>query len=261
MTIKQKYILQLLIWEWRFWRSRRLSKKVDKWDGEERYPDQWKIRYVTNKAKKFVKLLNVDLEVKGWDSLPKAPYILAPNHSSGFDAAALIVALEKKDKIQNEPYILPLFLSKSELNNKKNRFYGYMNILNTFYIDREKPKAALQTMEECVKHGKDKKKAIIIFPEGTRTIDGNIGEFKAGAFREAKKQFLPIVPVTINNSWAATDMSRKGRLKVEIIFGTPIKPMKFIQLENKDIAAMVEKEVKRNWKFPEVVRTLKENEV
>lgn len=261
MTIKQKYILQLLVWEWRFWRSRSLSKKVQKWNNEERYPDQWKVRYVTKKAKKFVKLLNVNLIVQGWDNLPKTPFILAPNHSSGFDAAALIVALEKKDRLQNEPMTSPVFLSKSELNTKKNRFYGYMNILNTFYIDREKPKASLQAMEDCVKYGKDNKKAIIIFPEGTRTIDGNIGEFKAGAFREAKKQFLPIVPVTINNSWAATDMSRKSKLDVQVIFGTPIKPIKFIQLDNKDIAAMVEKEVKRNWKFPSVLRTTKETEV
>ena len=48
---------------------------------------------------------------------------------------------------------------------------------------------------------------IVIFPEGTRSIDGNLGTFKKGAFHMSLDSGLPIVPVTIVGS---RDVVKKG---------------------------------------------------
>ena len=130
--------------------------------------------------------------------------------------------------------------------------------MNTFYIDRENPRAALDTLDEMTKFAKDNKKHIVIFPEGTRSKDGNLNEFKGGAFKVAKQAFLPIVPVTINNSLAAADKNRAEKLTVTITFHPVMKPMSFMTSETKDIAARVQKVVASKWVKPQGVRS--ENE-
>ena len=53
--------------------------------------------------------------------------------------------------------------------------------------------------------------SLIIFPEGTRSVDGTIGRFKKGPFRVAMDARLPVVPVSIASS---RHVMKKGRLMV-----------------------------------------------
>lgn len=66
--------------------------------------------------------------------------------------------------------------------------------------------------------------SMTIFPEGTRTYDGRMNDFKRGAFMLANEIGLPIVPVTINGSFAA--FGRKDwvvkRKKLSLIIHEPI---------------------------------------
>ena len=43
-------------------------------------------------------------------------------------------------------------------------------------------------------------KSVVLFPEGTRTPDGNLLPFKRGGFILARKADVPVIPVTINGS-------------------------------------------------------------
>ncbi|HIJ82381.1 MAG TPA: 1-acyl-sn-glycerol-3-phosphate acyltransferase, partial [Desulfuromonadales bacterium] len=66
-------------------------------------------------------------------------------------------------------------------------------------LDRGDGRKALQSMDEAaatIRQGK----CVVLFPEGTRTTDGNLLPFKRGGFILARKAAVPVIPVTINGS-------------------------------------------------------------
>ena len=95
---------------------------------------------------------------------------------------------------------------------------------------------------------KKHQKVGIVFPEGTRSTNGEIEQFKSGAFRIAKKGFIPIIPVTINNSLTASNLNRRQWLHVEVIFDKVLKPITFLGQDTKEISTRVHDIVKSNFK-------------
>lgn len=204
--------------------------------------------------------MKVELSVEGFDQLPKAPFILAPNHSSSFDPALILMALENKDKASEAPNIRPVFLAKKEIE-KSRKFKGFAQILSTFFIDRENIRESVNVIDEMVAFAKENKQAIVIFPEGTRSQDGQLNEFKGGAFRAAKKDYLSIVPVTINNALSITDFSRDKKLKVTVTFHPAIKPINILSMDTQAIAKMVQTKVQSKLKAPQGKRSATESEL
>jgi 1-acyl-sn-glycerol-3-phosphate acyltransferase len=75
-------------------------------------------------------------------------------------------------------------------------------------VDRRKPGASVVAkMRRLVREGH----SLIIFPEGTRSIDGSVGRFKKGSFLVAIDAQLPVVPVSVSGS---RHVMKKGRLMV-----------------------------------------------
>ncbi|NQZ66214.1 MAG: 1-acyl-sn-glycerol-3-phosphate acyltransferase [Mycoplasmatales bacterium] len=249
MNIKLKLLLnypRIAMWNRK---SKKIGKKFQKYQDIEKYPAQWRNNWVLKRVKKFLKILGVELEVIGFDNLPKAPAILIPNHSSSMDPAIILLALENPNPGSDFLNWMPIFLAKTELKKHK-KISGYAKMIETIFIDRNKPREALKAMDELTKLSKEQKKFQVIFPEGTRSKDGNIAEFKSGAFRSAKKGFLPIVPVTINNSALISNFERKEKIKVKVIFHPQIKPLSFMTQENKGIANNVRKIVMKSYVKP-----------
>lgn len=239
-------------------KARKHGKKYSKFPETEKYSKEWRAEFVRKRFKKLLKYIDVELEVIGFDKLPKAPAIIAPNHSSSMDPGLILLALENPDPSPDAQDGYPTFLAKSELKDDK-KARGYAQLLDTFFIDRTNPRGALVEMDKMSEFAKENKLYEVIFPEGTRSKDGVIGEFKGGAFRSAKKGFRPIVPVTINNALSITDMNRTGKLKVQVIFHDQIKPMSFMTQDTKTLAANVQKIVQKAWVQPEGKRSEIEN--
>ncbi|WKX02226.1 lysophospholipid acyltransferase family protein [Candidatus Mycoplasma mahonii] len=255
MNVKTKLILNYPIIAWKIFRSKVIARKIKKLaDDDERYQDQWKNDYVLKSSNKLLKIFKVELIVKGFEHIAKAPAILAPNHSSYFDVALIMAALKNPQEGTDNHNYKPVFLAKESLRSNK-RSKGFSDILNTFYINRKAPRSSLVEMDKFAEYAKEHKKYAVVFPEGTRTKNGEINDFKGGAFRIAKKTFISIIPVTINNSLSISDLSRKKTLKVEVIFGKALKPISFISLDNKSLAMRVKKEVQKEWKKPEGERS------
>src|SRR5204863_1574112 len=86
--------------------------------------------------------------------------------------------------------------------------------------DGRKTARSLRRVIEGVRAGK----SLAVFPEGTRTSDGRLQDFKAGAFKIAMRAGVPIVPVTIRGTFAllprTTLAPRPGR--VDVFIGEPI---------------------------------------
>ncbi len=103
-------------------------------------------------------------------------------------------------------------------------FFGWaMHAGRFIFIDRQNPIAARRSIEEAARRIK-RGHSVLLFPEGTRTRDGNIGPFKKGGFHLAIASGATIVPCAIRGSRAVMPrgswLIHSGAIHVEV--GEPI---------------------------------------
>lgn len=157
------------------------------------------------------------MSASGVENLPsEGPYIIAPNHLSNVDAPLVISAVPWRIGAQT------FFLGIT-------RFFGgpissrIAKVIQVIPVDMEtKLFSALQLSAYVLRQDK----ILCVFPEGSRSRDGSIKEFKKGAGIIAKELNVPIVPVAIRGTY---EMLRPGRYfpqpsRVSISFGIPIRP-------------------------------------
>ncbi|EFF41752.1 lysophospholipid acyltransferase family protein [Mycoplasmopsis alligatoris] len=237
MNVKIKKVFFSLPWLWRVKKinssARKYRKTPDLITAEQR------CIMITKYAKKYLKLNNIVLNVKGYENIPdKGGVLLVPNHKSNIDPVALIAALEYRGEDTSIPIKIPTFIAKKELL-KKRTMRNLLSLMDTYAIDRENFRESMETLYEFGQFVKTNRTFGIVFPEGTRVESAELGEFKGGAFKLAQKEYMSIVPVTISNSLSALDKARKGKLQISITFHKPIKPSTFLAQDTKSIAARV----------------------
>ena len=153
------------------------------------------------------------LRPKGLEHLEKGQaYIFVANHSSILDIPGIISASP-----------LPVrFIAKKSL--VWFPIFGwFLSLAGHILIDRENAKSALLSLKKAaalLKNGI----SIVVFPEGTRTPDGQVKDFKGGAFLLALQSKAPIVPVSISGTYHM--LPRTGWCfwpgVMELILGKPI---------------------------------------
>ena len=164
-------------------------------------------------ANSICKVSGVEVAVTGTEPLdPEKPYIFAANHQSQFDILALqgFLGIDFRWLAKKELFTVPIW-------GPAMRKAGYIP------IDRSHGRKAIKSLGEAankIAAGT----SVIIFPEGTRSKDGKLHEFKAGAMVLAIKSGIPLVPVAILGTY---EILPKGKLlmkpgKVEIRVGNPI---------------------------------------
>lgn len=133
----------------------------------------------------LLKILNVQIKLSGKIPQNSSSYIYVSNHSSMVDIPVLLFALPDNVRI----------IYKKEL--EKIPIFGTCLRLSPFIsIEREKARNAMSSIDKAVGSVRNGV-SVIVFPEGTRSKDGRLGEFKRGAFLLAARSGKPIVPVTI----------------------------------------------------------------
>jgi len=159
-----------------------------------------------------------EVTVKGGENLDiSKSYIFLSNHQSFLDIPILFRSI---------PINLH-FMGKSEL--KKMPFIGwFMKSVGMVFVNRKDRTESIKSLQEAghmIRNGK----SLMIFPEGTRSKDDKIGEFKRGSFFIAKEAKVPIVPVYVRNArlvWPVSSFKFKSG-PVEIIIGKPVEPLYF----------------------------------
>jgi 1-acyl-sn-glycerol-3-phosphate acyltransferase len=119
---------------------------------------------------------------------PDQSYIIMANHQSHFDALAFYGHWGRQFR----------WVMKQELR-KVPGLGPACEAIGHIYIDRsdhEKAIASLKAASDRLEPGV----SVLFFPEGSRTRDGQLGEFKKGGFVMAQQTGLPILPVTITGS-------------------------------------------------------------
>ncbi|MFM8435321.1 MAG: lysophospholipid acyltransferase family protein [Planctomycetia bacterium] len=115
-------------------------------------------------------------------------------------------------------------------------FGAVITALDAIPIDREA--SALVAMKTVIRR-LEEGAAVIIFPEGTRTATGRLGELKSGFALIAKRAGVPIVPVAIVGAWECWPktrlLPRPGRIRLE--FGKLVWPEEIAALNDRALVA------------------------
>jgi len=152
------------------------------------------VRLVRNVFRLFFKF-----EGLGMKNIPEGPCFFAPNHESKLDAFLVLSYLDKSTLGNTYSYA-----KKDHVKSWARRYLASQS--NVIVMDLSKDlKHSIQKMAEVVKQGKK----ILIFPEGTRTLTGELGKFhKTYAILSAELN-VPVVPVAISGAYEAMSSGAK----------------------------------------------------
>ncbi|HCX99878.1 MAG TPA: long-chain fatty acid--CoA ligase [Bacteroidales bacterium] len=189
-----------------------LKEKVDI-----KLPKSWFTHNFFKNTAKFSFKLYFRFRGEGMDNIPDGPCIIAPNHQSFIDG--LFVASFLKRKVFKQTYF---YAKKKHVNNRFLRFLARTNNVIVMDIEGEL-KESIQKMAAALKEGKK----VIIFPEGTRTTNGKLGEFKKTFAILSTELNVPVVPVAIIGADRALPVGARiprPWVKVRVKFLEPILP-------------------------------------
>ena len=180
-------------------------------------------------ARYLLRPTGIRVRVSGLDYIDSAhPCIFMPNHQSNFDIPILLSTIDVQFR----------FLAKKEL--FKIPVFGWgMKKAGYIPIDRSNSRAGVKSFLEAAEKIKNGA-SVIVFPEGTRTYDGQIGEFKKGGFSLAIAAQVPIYPVVIGGAW---DVMPRGQLKIRPgnVDVTILPPVSTDEYSRKDVESVKEK--------------------
>lgn len=170
-------------------------------------------RWIKKRLRLLFKMLFIKVHAEGSENInPKKTYLFMSNHSSLFDIPLL------------EAYIPTFVRGVEALRQFKWPIYGWViKRLGNIPIDRKNIHASIRSMKETERSLKGGL-SIVILPEGHRTLDGNLGDFKRLPFHLAKQANTPIIPIGISGLF---ELKRKGSWlirprPVSIRFGEPV---------------------------------------
>ena len=193
----------------------------------------------------------IRLRLDGMENLKKdQSYILVSNHASILDIPALISAA---------PFPVRFLAKKSLL---WFPIFGWVLYFSGhILIDRESAQSALRSLKKAPSLLK-KGISIIVFPEGTRSPDGEVKEFKRGAFLLAQHSKFPVVPISISGTYDM--LPRHGWCSwpgtINIRMGEPIPTRDLSHQESKDLMRRVRETIIENLKKGSAERDLSEEE-
>ena len=177
----------------------------------------------------FVRLGGWKLRVEGMENLPSGGAVLVSNHQSVVDIPMLLSAFPRPVR----------FIAKRELGEIP-LLGKAMAAAGNLFIDRDDPRDAVRMLREAGALLRDGR-LMVVFPEGTRSGDGSIGEFRPGAFYLAQKSGAPVVPVYIDGGYRAIPKGgfrvRPAGLLVRVL--PPISPGEGAGGSKEQIAAAV----------------------
>jgi 1-acyl-sn-glycerol-3-phosphate acyltransferase len=176
----------------------------------------------------------VQVTVKGMENLePGRPYIFASNHQSQFDIFSMQGCFEFDFRwmAKKELFQIPLF-------GHAMRMAGYIP------VDRSHGRKAMKSLVEAAERIASGT-SVIIFPEGTRSRDGKLHEFKTGGMVLAIKSGVPVVPVAIKGTYEVLPkrslFAKPGRVSIRV--GRPIDTSGYTVKQKQELAEHLHGEV------------------
>ena len=203
------------------------SSNVDKYTDEERNKFLKYIVHIANKGG------NVKIKSYGVENIPnKNGFMLFPNHQGMYDVLALLDVCPKPLSVVAKKEVAKIPLLKQ-----------LFKVMNVIFMDREDVRQSMQVIIEVSKQVAQGRN-YIIFPEGTRSKNGNkVGEFKGGSFKAATKAKCPIVPVALIDSFKPFDTGSTKSITVQVHFLQPLMYEEYKDMKTNDIAEEVKRRI------------------
>ena len=168
--------------------------------------------------------------------------IFASNHQSTCDIPPLIWYLRRYS---------PRFVAKKELGKGLPSISFHLREGGNVLIDRKDPTGSLEAIAKFAQRVYEKRWSVIIFPEGTRTRNGQPKKFQRGGLTTLLQQ-LPdalLVPISISHSWKLAQWNyfpMPVGVQLEVRIQKPIDPREFTQEEVFDLLEEAVKKEIRN---------------
>ena len=177
----------------------------------------------------FVRAVGVRVRVAGAERIPPGTCLFVANHTSTADAPAVVGAIPRR---------IAILLKKS--------LFGYpiagqaFRLAHFIPVDRSDHESAIASLEKAIEALRDGQ-SFLIYPEGTRSPDGRLQEFKKGAVVMAIKAGVPIVPVACSGAQRVMEKRsleiHPGEILVEFL--APIDASQFTFEEREKLNVIV----------------------
>lgn len=173
---------------------------------------------------RFLTKVFYKFEVSGTENIPEnGAYIICANHQSHLDGMWILAAAKEKIKFNDFCCMAKQEHLNSAISRRGLRLTGGIPVARGANTS-----PALKRVLECLEQGK----VVLIHPEGTRTVDGKLGEFKLGAEKLALEAKVPILPVKIEGAYEIYPknqklphiLRKKGRYPLKIKFFPTLNP-------------------------------------
>lgn len=217
----------------RFYKVPWMFHQIIKAGNSEKYIIQERYDKVKNVCNKVNQYAHVNIKCTGTENLPKENgFILTPNHQGLFDVLLMIDTCDKPFSIVMRKDLENVPLLKQVI-----------KALDGKAIDRDDPRQGMQIIKEMSQEIL-KGRNYVIFPEGTRSRNGNIpGTFKGGSFKSAVRAKAPIVPVALIDSFKPFDIKDTKSVDVQIHYLEPLYYEEYKDMKTVEIAAIVKSRI------------------
>ena len=177
---------------------------------------------------KVAKHFKTNIKVINPENLPEeGPCVYVSNHQSYADILVLLNVIKHQTG----------FIAKEELASIP-VFSKWILRIGSLFILRGDARESLKTISEGVDMIKDGY-SLVIFPEGTRSRGGQMGEFKPGSLKLATKAKTVVVPLTINGSYKMYE--EPGQITKNVTIEITVhKPVDTSQMDRKELAGLSE---------------------
>ena len=193
------------------------------------YPEQEKWDHIHKTFVHAVRAANLDLVVSGLENLPQEDgFMLYGNHQGMFDVVAIAATCQRpmgcvlKKELENVPLLKQIIACTQ-----------------SYPMDRADVRQSLTVINAVtqeVKNGRN----YLIFPEGTRSKQGNVmGDFHGGSFRCAVKTKCPIIPMAVIDSFKVLDQKGSKPVRVQLHYLKPIAYEEYAGMKAAEVAELV----------------------
>lgn len=187
-------------------------------------------------SRRLLEQASITLQIQGKEHVaPGTTYVVMSNHQSHYDIPVVFQALGIRVRMiaKTELFRIPI-LGRAMLDS------GFIE------LDRKNRRKALESMRVAKRRIVYDGLSVWVAPEGTRSKDGRLGEFKTGGFYLALDSGVPILPVTISGT---IDVLQSGNTEVHhgktvvVDIHEPIETARFTRPQLKELIAQVRQSI------------------
>ncbi|MCL1587760.1 MAG: 1-acyl-sn-glycerol-3-phosphate acyltransferase [Actinomycetia bacterium] len=183
-------------------------------------PFEWVMAWLQRSLLAIFGISGVRFDIEGLDGFaPSGGYLFVSNHQSMYDIPIFGGILVRN---------FPKYVAKKSLASGIPAISLNLKRGGNALIDRGDRDQAMNSISEMARECQDRKVSAVIFPEGTRSRDGSLGEYRVGgvAALMSGAPDLPIIPTVIDGSWkvfANNMFPIPYGTRVRVRFGDPIQ--------------------------------------